>query len=285
MYTSIKGESVSFVTDDKLRLHGFLMRSNPRRCIISIHGMGGNFYNSYRTMYLAENLKGFSTFSINTRGHDQVYGTKRINGRKLIYMGTGAERFEECVLDIRAAIRTLWGMGFRKFVLMGHSTGCQKAAYYQYRSKDRRVRALVLLGPADDYGSRKRDIRKFRKDISLARRLERQGGGDTPVAELGFFSPRRAMSISDLRNVEARIFYYDGKLTEFSSIRTPVCAVFGSEEEYRDRDVGEYLDILSRKTGSRNYRGIVIEGANHSFTGHESELAIQINAWLNEVVR
>ncbi len=281
--TITKGELVSFMAEDKLPLHGFLVRNNPKRCIINIHGMGGNFYSSPRIKYLAQ-LKRFSVFSMNTRGHDEISSTRKANGRKWIYTGTGTEKFEECVYDIKAAINVLWGMGFRSFVLMGHSTGCQKISYYQYKRNDKRVKALVLLGPADDYGLRKAE-KNFKETVALANRLEKAGKGSVPVAELGFFSPRRIMSVSDTRNAESRIFYYDGKLSEFSRIKTPICAVFGSGEEYKDRPVSKYLDILSRKTNSKNYKSIIIYGADHSFRGHEHETFSAIGKWLEEAVK
>ncbi len=283
MYKKIKGELIRFATDDGILLNGFLVRNNAKRCIINIHGMGGNFYSSARIKDFAE-LKGFSLFSINTRGHDEISSTKKIKGKKWIYTGTGVERFEACVYDIKAAIRTLWNLGFSQLVLMGHSTGCQKIAYYQYKCRDRRVKALVLLGPADDYELRKMDKDKFSKTMAKARKLLKEGKGNVPIAEFDFFSPRRVMSVSDLKNAEARIFYYDGRLSEFSSIKVPICAVFGGEEEYKDRDVSEYLDILSKKTSSRSYRGLIIEGAGHSFSGYEHETAKQVGIWLDEVV-
>ncbi|MCL5008527.1 MAG: alpha/beta fold hydrolase [Candidatus Marsarchaeota archaeon] len=283
--TILKGELISFATEDRIPLHGFLVRNNTKKCIISVHGMGGNFYNSTRLAYFTKTLKGFSIFSINTRGHDELSSTKKINGKKWIYTGTGTERFEDCVYDISAAISMLWGMGFRQFVLMGHSTGCQKIAYYQYKRNDKRVKAMVLLGPADDYGLRKADKTEFRRAMSMVHSLEKIGKADIPVQELGFFSAKRTLSVSDLRNAEARMFYYDGKLAEFSRIRVPICAVFGSDEEYRDRPVDEYLDILSKNTHSKNYRSIIIYGAGHSFAGYEEETAKSVGKWLDEVVR
>ena len=283
MQDTIRGELVSFATDDKIPLHGFLVRNDRKRCIINIHGMGGNFYSSSKTKYLAQ-LKEFSMFSINTRGHDEISSTKKVNGKKWIYTGTGTEKFEECVYDIKAAINVLWEMGFRSIVLMGHSTGCQKIAYYQYKRNDKRVKALVLLAPADDYGLRKAE-KNFKETVALAHRLEKEGKGKVPVAELGFFSSRRIMSVSDTKNAESRMFYYDGKLSEFSRIKAPICAVFGSGEEYRDRPVADYLDILSRKTNSRNYRSIIIDGADHSFHGYERKTFNEIGKWLSEVVK
>ncbi len=277
------GELITFFTDDQMPLHGFLVRRKSKKCMIIIHGMGGNFYSSQRLPYFAEAFKEFSVFSINTRGHDDVSSTKRVNGTKHIRTGTGTERFEESILDISAAIRIMWRMGFRKIVLIGHSTGCQKILYYQYKRNDRRVKALVLLGPADDYSLGIADKKKFRKTMSIVHDLQRKGKANVPSPELGFFSPNRIMSVSSLKNVESRMLYYDGKLAEFSSITTPICAIFGSEEEYRDRDVSEYLKILSGKTHSKNYRSIVIDGAAHSFSGYEAKTANRIKEWLDEV--
>jgi pimeloyl-ACP methyl ester carboxylesterase len=173
-------------------------------------------------------------------------------------------------------------MGFSRFVLCGHSTGCQKAIYYQYRAQDRRVAGLVLLGPADDYNGYKKEFGKdFEKILAKCKKLIKDGKGNTQLPEASFFSASRMASLIDQKNVEARLLDYNGKLAEFGKIRIPILAVFGSEEEHRLMPVKKYLEILDAKSNSRRYSGLVIYGANHGFYWKEDELLEGINKWIS----
>ncbi|MDE1822715.1 MAG: alpha/beta fold hydrolase [Candidatus Micrarchaeota archaeon] len=285
----IEGKLLSFLTSDGVRLNGFLFSGGSKRaCIINVHGMTGNFY-GIRQMLLAQMLgkRGVSFFSINTRGHDAVSNYRIEDGRKStrVRAGTNFERFEDCVFDIKAAIGVAERMGFRKIMLCGHSTGCQKIAYYQYKSKDRRVSSLILLGPADDYSIAKRDLgRNFGRVAALSRKMVSRGRGDELDRRIpSGFSAQRFDSTVNQRRIESRIFNYDGKLREFASIRIPILAIFGSKEEFAAKSVGTYLKILGRRTRSANYRPQIIRGADHSFKGHELELAQRIAEWAKQV--
>ncbi len=282
MIEKIHGELITFLSEDMVTLNGFLVRRKGKACLIYVHGMGSGFYRQL-PLVLSHELKSISTFSINTRGHDELTWLRKGKNRRQFLAGTGAERFEECVYDLGGAIRAMRKMGFQKFILAGHSTGCQKVAYYQYKRRDGRVKAVILFAPADDYGLREKNPATLKKAVSLSRKLKTSGKYDVPAAALEFFTPRRTLSVSDLKNVEARMFYYNGKLSEFSRIKAPVCALFGSEEQYADRAVEEYLQILADRTNSSNFRGIIIEGANHSFWELEKEAALAVAGWLREI--
>ncbi|MBI5397947.1 DUF1749 domain-containing protein [Candidatus Woesearchaeota archaeon] len=289
--STIHGTLVEFKTDDGFRLHGFLSgKSSAKTCIIYVHGMHGNFYGHSLPFVIstAAMKQGFGFFSMNTRGHDLVapvyYFAKKHSATKKIKMigGTSFEKFEECVFDIRGAVRTLRNIGFRKFVLCGHSTGCQKITFYQYKTKDASVAGLILLAPADDYNMQRKSLgRKWKSVVNLCRVMVKQGKGDETRKEIpGRFSARRYLSIADLQRVESRIFNYNGRLREFSKITVPVFAVFGSKEQYADRPVKEYLDRLQKMTRSKQFDAAIIQGGNHSFTKHESDVAKLVVRWL-----
>lgn len=283
---ALNGRLLSFVTSDGVRLNGFLhMGRRNGACIINVHGMTGNFY-GIRQMHLAEMLgkRGISFLSINTRGHDAV-SNYRTEGRRSsrVRAGTNFERFEDCVPDIKAAVDIAKRMGFRDIILCGHSTGCQKILYYQYRSKDKRIKSLILLGPADDYNVARADLgRNFNKVAKLSRMMVARGkGNETHSLIPSGFSAQRFDSTVNLKRIEARILNYDGPLKEFASIKVPILAMFGTKEEFAVKRVRACLKILEGKSKSENYRWHVVKGANHSFKGREAELARLIARWAN----
>ncbi|MBI4738936.1 DUF1749 domain-containing protein [Candidatus Woesearchaeota archaeon] len=295
----IPGTLVEFKTDDGLLLHGFLVgASQAKTCIIYVHGMSGNFYRHQLPFVLsiAARKKGLGFFSMNTRGHDSaapIYYAKNYTKRKRkntkkkkkIIGGTNFEKFEDCVFDIRGAMGTLRKMGFRKFVLCGHSTGCQKIAFYQYKTRDRSVAGIILLAPADDYNAHRKNLgKKWKSVVNLCKALIKQGKGNETRKEIpGGFSARRYASIADLQRVESRIFNYDGRLREFSKITVPVFAMFGSEEQYADRPVKAYLSLLKEKTHSKRFDSAIVQKGNHSFVKRENEVAKLVTRWLQFV--
>lgn len=284
---AIDGKLVTFLASDRLILNGFLTGSkSSRRCIMYVHGMTGNFYHGALAKVLAERASrsGYSSFLINTRGHDVLSSGRFLTrSQRRVRIGTLVERFEDSVKDIDGAIRFLKKSGYREFVLAGHSTGCQKILYYQYRKRRKDVRALILLAPDDDYNLNKRELgNKWAGLVRKAKKLSRTKKGNTYNPEFPF-SPARFVSVADPNKIEARLFNYDGRLAEFSSIETPMYVVFGTKDEGAVRPVKDYVSILWEKTGSRNYGSLIIKNARHSFTGYEDVVADSVLKWLGRI--
>lgn len=276
MYGPIKGELIQFKTQDSLIMEGFLAGpKSAKLCIIFVHEWGGNFYTEPAISLVREiSKRGTAIFSINTRGHDIVTTLLRGTDQTRLYGAGGVklEKFEESELDIAGAINILKRLGFRKFVLCGHSTGCQKVTYYQFRRSDRSVVGLILVAPGDDYNQWKKIIlrRNFYKKVRAAKILVAKGEGN----RLNFIedaTPKRFLSVTDLKNVEARLFNFDGELREFSNIRVPVLALFGSKEA--PKPVGKFLKILEERSNSKFFESHIVKGAAHRFHGYENEVA------------
>lgn len=281
------GRVIRFLTKDNVRLNGILYsKSSTKNCIVYLHGMGGSMISGI-SFGLAQNLgKDISLFSFNNRGHDTVSSFSRFNGkkRKRFTAGLNFEKFEDSVYDISGAIDALSKLGYRKFVLCGSSTGCQKAAYYQYKTQDKRVSALVLLGPADDYNLHRKELgKRYGNLLAECKRLIKSGKSDAiPDPALGF-SAQRLDSQLNPKRTEARMFDYNGDLREFGSIKAPVLAVFGSNEEFKLMPIKRYLELLDVRSNSVRFRGLIIDGAGHSFEGKEKELSKEVYSWLSKI--
>ncbi len=275
---------IKFSASDKMKLDGILIGNNKKTCLIYLHGMNGNFYKSSIPFELSKQ-NNFSVFSINTRGHDLLSTIRTESGRKGILAGTGAEIFEDSVKDIKGAVNTIKNLGYDNIFLAGHSTGCQKITYYVYRTNDKRIDGVILFAPADDYSIKKLELGKefnnFQKRIKQLSKKSTMS--NKPIEKYGFFTPNRLKSAYSKNGKESMIYYYDGRLKEFSSIKIPILAVFGSKEEYKDRDVFEYMRILERKTISKNFTYKIIKDANHSFNNKENELLKYTNEWIMRV--
>jgi pimeloyl-ACP methyl ester carboxylesterase len=257
-------------------LDGFWLPGYRRHAalLVIVHGMGGNFYrSSLKKEWLRQADRfGFDVFTCNNRGSD----------RAVVF-----ERFGDCVADIDAALAVGRRLGYRRFVLLGHSTGCQKVTLYQSRRQNPDVRALALAAPADDLAICRRDLgKRYKYWLKHARQLVAQGQGKTLLPMLyEKFSARRFLGIADPRSTEAQLFNYAGRLHHFSRIHCPVLAFLGTREEYACLPVAQMDDILRAKTRSQNFHFFTVPGGDHGFHGHEQATVQRALHWLRTKVK
>ncbi|NCC49742.1 MAG: alpha/beta fold hydrolase [Spartobacteria bacterium] len=240
--------------------------------LVYVHGMHSNFYRSKLKKELMRHCvgQGYDLLSFNTRGAEGA---------------VAYERFTDCLADIETVLNFGASRGYKRFALIGHSTGCQKITYYQAMRQDKRVCALIDLAPGDDYAIWRRDIGK-RADYWLkkAHALVRERKGDTllPAECLGF-TAKRFLSVADPTKLESKIFNYAGPLTHFSRVTAPTLVLFGSEEEYACIPVEKMGDILKNKSSSAHFTFHTIPGADHGFHGQEKQTARYMYTWLKSV--
>ena len=258
-------------------LDGFYRPPSDRKnaaLLIFVHGMGSNFYRSAlkKAFLEAAPEQGMGILSFNNRGAER---------------GTEDERFSACLQDLDAAAEFARRRGYRRIVVAGHSTGCQKIVYWQARRRNPAVAGLVLLAPADDHAVLKRDLgKRFEKKVAWAREQVSAGRPDASVTGLyERFNARRFLSVADPRSPEANLFRYEGSLMQFRRVRCPLLAVFGENEEFAAIPPADMLAILRRKTRSIDYDEWLVPATGHSFKGCEAELALSVCAWIREVVR
>ena len=237
-----------------------------------VHGMGSNFYRSAlkKAFLEAAPALGLGVLAFNNRGAER---------------GTEDEKFLACLPDLDAAAEFARRRGHRKLIFVGHSTGCQKIAYWQAKRRHPAVAGLVLLAPADDYAQTRRDFgKRFEQKVAWAKRMVAAGKGDAQVAGLyERFTAARFLSLADLKHPEANVFRYAGTLAQFRRIQCPVLAVFGEQEEFAAIPPAEMLAILRRKTNAREFDDWLIPGADHGFHGCEAELALSVCQWVREI--
>lgn len=282
----MKTELVKFYASDGLTLHGLLFRSGKKtkNVIIDVFGMTGDFFGMNHLqefVNLARKSK-FDIFFAGNRGLGVVFRFDKKGSKKSFYSGTAKERFEDCTHDIKGAVRAMKLLRYSNIVLQGQSTGCQKITYYQYKTRDKNVKALVLMAPADDYNLARKTLgKKFSKAVKIAKQMVRNGRGDELIPSwISKYTAKRFLSFADPKNAEAQLFNYDGDLKMFSKITVPILAIFGSKEQYALKPVRKYMRILESKTNSKKFAWKIIKGGNHTCEGKEAELARTVIKWL-----
>jgi len=275
-------------TRDEVTLDGIYVK--PKRkgdtALIWLHGLTSYFSSSQTLVKELSSLchkRKIGYLKFNTRGHDIVV---RGQGRHVL-LGTLFEKFEDCVLDIRAMVGFAKKLGYKNIILAGHSTGANKAVYYLYKTKDRNVKGVLLLGAASDISGEIQRVGKktFRKELQRAKVLYRKGPFSFFISKgfvytayrfLGLYTPGKAEDVFPYHNPSAH-------WTALESIRQPIAVVMGSRDECLDRPVEKHVELF-RKNAKRTkkFSEFIIKGSGHSFIKKERGLAKVIVKWVKE---
>jgi len=278
-------------TKDGLELHGLLFEPNRRtnKALIHIHGWVGNFYENKFIDYIAKEVasKGFSFLTFNNRGAGIINDFIKRDKSKVSYarIGGSLEEFKDCVFDIKAAVDFLSKKGYEKIALQGHSLGCQKATFYKYKTKDKRIRSLVLLAPVDDVAFTKNTFKnKYKEALKIAREMVKRGRDNNPVPKwMAFYESLNAsmfLNVADPESASGRIFDFSGKLKEIKNVNCPVFVVFGSKDNYQ-ANPEEKLNILRKNVENCNVK--LVKNADHGFIASERKLSKLIANWLKSL--
>jgi hypothetical protein len=287
------GELISFEAADKLELEGMLCApTRSKTCLVHVHGMTDTFHgiSAVDNLMHAAFKNEMSFFTFNNRGMGTITVFQRLKEHLTFRtLGTSFENFKDCILDIDAALKMLRERGYRNFILSGHSTGCQKIAYYQYRGNARSVKGLILLGAADDYNWQIKMLgkKKHKESLQIARRLVRVGKGRALMPaehEPSYFSAKRYFDLYSGSSVEAKLFNYEGKMREVSNIKVPILSIFGSKEEFAAMPPRKMLRISSQKFKHPYSKTALIKDADHCFCLKEEEVEAVVSKWLRNLV-
>ncbi len=292
MKTSLK----RITTKDNIELVGLLHEpdTGSDTVLVHVHGMAGNFYENKFLDNIAETLtnSGIAFFAFNNRGCESIKDlTATVDGKKkFVKVGNAYEKFEDCLLDIGAAIDAVSTWGFSKIHLSGHSLGSPKVSYYLATTADSRVNSVLLLSPSDMLGLVRSDSERFKKDIKEATDKVTSGrgnellstqvwdeypisgatylslfGDDSPVAVFNFHKP------SD-------------RLETLGKIHQPLIVIMGRKDDSLVVSIEETMErITNACTKSPHVETVILGDANHGYFGDEQALADAIKIWILKI--
>jgi pimeloyl-ACP methyl ester carboxylesterase len=292
----MKFELVEIVTKDQLVHQGLFYAPVKKSdtALLWVHGLTGRFYSDPKTFSRISQAceeMGYGFASFNTRGHDFVTSIKKLDptnprGYTKITGGASVENFADCVLDIDAAVSFLEKAGYTKIILIGHSTGANKVCYYAGTQKDPRVAGVVMSGPMSDRYSANTE-EEYGKNKVLVEQKIAEGKGEELMSGLDFLplTPNRWMSLLGEGSLEDVFNYRDptGALATFEQITIPALVLFGQLDEYADRPVSEIQAAFDAHAKAAQYKSVIIEGADHGFTGKEEQMLRAITDWMSQV--
>lgn len=281
------------LTKDNLELAGLLYEPDKKskKILVHVHGMAGNFYENKFLDHIANTLTsngiGFLTF--NNRGCEYIKDMYRVvdGWRKYTRIGDTYEKFEDCILDIQAAIDFAEGKGFAEIHLSGHSLGAPKVAFYLSETKDARIKTVAFLSPADMVGLAKMD-KDYDIDMKMAKDMiaKRKGNEIMPKLIWGesYLTANTLMDLSDEKSKVAIFNYYDpkDKLTVLSEISTPAITIMGKKDEALSIPVEKVMERMKESMkSSKKIETVILGDANHQYDGYQDQLAGILVNWIN----
>lgn len=282
-----------FTTEDRLELIGFLHEPDggASEVVVYVHGMAANGYESVFLDEIAKTLtnNGIALFSFNNRGCEFFKGIPKLeNGtRTFVRIGNAYEKFEESILDIRAAIDAITEWGYTRVRLAGHSLGTVKVAYYAAESGDDRVQSVLLLSPSDMLGLARRDGHEFTRDSAEARQLVESGNGSMllshQVWDKYFLSAETYLNLFDDSAKTGVFNFYDpvDALPTLAKIAQPIFAVMGRNDHVLVVPIEEIFERITKAAAqSTGVTTHILGDANHGYHGYEQELADTIVGWV-----
>ena len=266
----------NFETLDGFKLRALYSKSNSDIAIIHVHGMMSSMASNTGSNIckIAQNLN-IGCLLLDTRGSGIVNSLKKkdILGNNIYQMcGTAYETFEDCIIDIESSVNYLKTLGYTKYILCGHSTGCQKSLYYALEKENDNIIGLIFLAPCDDLAIYKNKLKDdFERTLKLARRkYETETFQEVP--EFDLFSARRFYDLLNDDSIEGNLFNYENELDHIKKIKCPILSVFGSEEEFAiNLSPKEMLEKMKKYYSNSNSQTQLI-GGDHGFYEHEEEL-------------
>jgi pimeloyl-ACP methyl ester carboxylesterase len=289
---------LKFEATDGVGLSGLLYEPKraTTRAAIFLHGAGGSF-ESKRTNKLAEIFTrgGIAYFPFNNRGANVVRRLGDALG------GSGYERIRDCIFDIDGAIRELRRRGYRDITLIGHSTGANKIAVYDFYKERVAAKRYVLLAGGDDTGLLYAQLgaRRFKAALTKAREMVRTRRGSELVPPTLSQFPMSWTSFYDMANPDGdyNVFPFlevmrnvrlsrKPRFRHLRGIRKPTFFLYGDNDEYCHGDVPRCVAILDEALGPKpNIELAIMKDADHGFGGREEELGTVLVEWMEVTSR
>ncbi len=280
----MEAKNIKIITPKKIVLRGFIF--GPRRnqvIYILLHGLSGNLFSR---LEIVEKMvgEGATVMVFNNRGYGLISQFRKINPRRpeaydSVVIGKAHEVFTDCLDDIDGAINLALESGYKKIILIGHSTGCNKIAYYLSKKNPASVKAAVLLAPMSDYA----DFKKFTnpKIIKSATKKAQQLVAAGKSHELlsadiwpYYTDAQRFLSLFTPDSLE-EIFSYavpEKKPLILKKIKKPVLVVLAGDDQFKDRPMIEIYDWFKKALSGQKAELAMIKKALHGFGGQETKV-------------
>ncbi|OLN81682.1 UPF0613 protein PB24D3.06c 2 [Colletotrichum chlorophyti] len=200
------------------------------------------------------------------------------------FTGYGYSSLKNDVEDISALVRYLRGIGKKKIVVMGHSTGCQDCMEYTKHRGDP-VDGFILQGPVSDRESiaDSTEPETLKESLELAAKMISEGRENEAIPQsllpVFFTTPITAYRWQSLAAKGGDDDYFSSDLDESSisqvwgRFQQPVMALHSAEDEFVPSaiDKQSLIDLWRKASPKVHPLSGLIPGASHTVKNEESQ--------------
>lgn len=274
---------------DERAARGRVRSSGRRTAVVHVHGIMGNFLVGTLRFYAAPIARaGFPVLVLETR----MANVGQLFGQAI---------FDEAIRDVEAAVRWLRTEGYDTIVLSGYSSGATLATRFAATHHVPDLRGLVCLGnPWGLPQSMKRRADRFGAvpdyaELTANARREIGANPDAPEDDRLFVVERsRGPSArpSDSEVYTYRTWWHSRgpsatsamAFRQIGQVWAPILLVQGTGDEVVAFEEAVALAGVARAAGNRDVTVIRLDGAPHSFDGHEIPTIQAVASWLRDRV-
>jgi dipeptidyl aminopeptidase/acylaminoacyl peptidase len=263
--------------------------SGRRTAIVHVHGIMGNFLVGTLRFYPAPLARaGFPVLVLETR----MANVGQLFGQAI---------FDEAIRDLDAGVRWLRAEGYDTIVLSGYSSGATLATLYAATHHLPHLRGLVCLGNpwglpqsmqqrAERFGA----LPAYEELVEIVRRaigadpdapeddrlfvIERSRGPSRGPGDSEVYTYRTWWHSRGPSATAAMAFRQIGQ------VWAPVLLVQGTSDEVVLFEEAVALSRVARAAGNPDVTVTRIDGATHSFAGHELQTLDAVLSWLRRRV-
>ncbi|MCK4681037.1 alpha/beta hydrolase, partial [bacterium] len=230
----------------------------------------------------------------NNRGHDYRSDNLKGSGADTTYApgGSTVDILEDCVHDVSGGAAFLAERGHEEIYFEGHSLGCSKIVYYLSEVGHPACAGLILISSPDIFGLQEdRPETSLKEVLAQARALVGDGKGDA-LLEVGRDVPFTAATFVSMFGDPSvtDIFPFRlgsaGDYRRLASIPCPILVTYGDVEEAVNVPVEEAAALIKKMaTAAPRVDSVIVRGANHTYWGHEDELATAVASFVESQER
>jgi pimeloyl-ACP methyl ester carboxylesterase len=269
---ALRTDLIRVITDDSVQLDGVYRTGGARQttAVLFVHGFGRNFYSAtVGDLSATLAVRGYSTLSLNMRDHDG---------------GLHTAMFEDTTHDLDAGVRFLKEQGAQRIVLVGHSLGANQVSYYRAQVTDQAVQAVILLAPVGNAYQVAAALGGLDALATLQEANRRVAESDHPndplLVRLGPLGTHlyTAPSLISQGGPATNSDY----LKWLPELDLPLLLVYGTQDAFGPFQRPEEARAAAFHAPRADLT--LVEGADHEFSRHQTEVTNLLDSWLREVL-
>jgi pimeloyl-ACP methyl ester carboxylesterase len=183
-----------------------------------------------------------------------------------------AEFFNDCVIDFQTSLDFLLSKGCEEIVIIGHSLGGAKCAYFAGEVGHPRLRGVALMSaiPSSYNYAGKEEL------VARARQCVAEGRGQMIIP----FEEKKTIALHEAETTVRSVdhAYRGTTLDAAAKIRVPILSLAAEREWGWFQEVTKGIERVATHAESLDTE-IIVGARDHTYSGHEEYVATLVGEW------